>query len=126
MPFSLVTDEVLKEKDNFLFYLESTKSYSFPPSDEFKSSNLLKERKGLMFALLIAETKEGERVLLRGFSGLAESHHQVPGYVNPTYSINAFKELERESDILSLCYEKNLDVKKIIRRGEWTAMLVGV
>ena len=34
--------------------------------------------------------------------------------------------LERESDILSLCYEKNLDVKKIIRRGEWTAMLVGV
>lgn len=98
MPFSLVTDEVLKEKDNFLFYLESTKSYSFPPSDEFKSSNLLKERKGLMFALLIAETKEGERVLLRGFSGLAESHHQVPGYVNPTYSINAFKELERESD----------------------------
>lgn len=34
--------------------------------------------------------------------------------------------LERESDILSLCYGKNLDVKKIIRRGEWTAMLVGV
>lgn len=34
--------------------------------------------------------------------------------------------LEKESDVLSLCYEKNLDVKKIIRRGEWTAMLVKV
>ena len=34
--------------------------------------------------------------------------------------------LEREADILSLCNKKYLTVKKIIRRGEWTAMLTQV
>lgn len=32
--------------------------------------------------------------------------------------------LERESDILSLCGDKKLDVVKMKRRGEWTAMVV--
>ncbi len=34
--------------------------------------------------------------------------------------------LEREADILALCNEKHLTVKKIIRRGEWTAMMAQV
>lgn len=98
MPFSLVTEDVLKEKDKMLAHFRESGSYSYPPLKEYRSENLLKERKGLMFAILIAETKEGERVVIKGFSGLAESHHQVPGYVNPTYSINAFKALEKECD----------------------------
>ena len=98
MPFSLVTEAVLKEKDAMIRHFEESGSYSFPPCDEYRSANLVRERKGLMFAILIALTKEDERVVLRGFSGLAEGHHQVPGYVNPTYSINAFKVLEKESD----------------------------
>ena len=98
MPFTLITEEVLKEKDAMIRHFEESGSYSYPPSNEYKSSELMKERKSLMFSILIALTKEGERVVLRGFSGLAESRHQVPGYVNPTYSINAFKALEKESD----------------------------
>ena len=98
MPFSLVTEEVLKEKDDMIRHFEESGSYSFPPSEKFKSRNLFHERKGLMFAILIAETKEGEKITLRGYSGLAEGCHKVPGYVNPTYSINSFKALEEESD----------------------------
>ena len=57
MPFSLVTEDVLKEKDKMLAHFRESGSYSYPPLKEYRSENLLKERKGLMFAILIAETK---------------------------------------------------------------------
>lgn len=99
MPFCLFTEEVKEIINSTISYFESTNSYSFPPSDEFKTENLLKdERKGLMFSILVAKTKENKKVILRGFSGLAEGRHKVPGYVNPTYSVNEFLELEKESD----------------------------
>ncbi len=98
MPFCLVTEKIRREIDSMLSHFEESRSYSYPASDEYRSENLLKKRKGLMFAVLIAKTKEGEEVVLRGFSGLAERCHRVPGYVNPAYSIKAFKALEEESD----------------------------
>ena len=79
MPFSLITDEIRSLVKETIAYFEESGSYSYPASGEYKSANLLKERKGLMFAVLTALTREGEKVVLRGFSGLAESHHQVPG-----------------------------------------------
>ena len=68
MPFSLVTEDVLKEKDKMLAHFRESGSYSYPPLKEYRSENLLKERKGLMFAILIAETKEGERVVFIQYS----------------------------------------------------------
>ena len=32
--------------------------------------------------------------------------------------------LEKECDILMMCREENIEVQKIIRRGEWTTMVV--
>ncbi len=94
MPFYLKNEETDEEYRKMLDHFQSTSSYSFPPDPDFPTSDILNSKKGMMFAILGARTKTGEKVVLRGFSGQARGRHRVPGYVPPCYSEKAWKEIE--------------------------------
>ena len=98
MAFTLITEDILKEKDEFIRHMEETGSYSYPESKDYSSLELTEGRKGMMFSLLLARTKGGERKLLRGFSGLSKGRCNVPGFVPPCYSSNEFMAITEEYD----------------------------
>lgn len=98
MPFLLVTDEILEEKEKFLKHIRDTGSISYPEDADYPAAYLDNGRKGMMFALLIGRTRTGEKVLLRGFSGLYGGSCTVPGYVNPCYSSREFYRITEEYD----------------------------
>ena len=99
MAFTLITEDILKEKDGFIRHMEETGSYSYPESEEYSAEELNEGKKGMMFSLLIARTKGGERKLLRGFSGLSKGRCLVPGFVPPCYSTNDFEAITKEYDL---------------------------
>ena len=111
MPFMLVTESLEKEKDKFLSEIKKNSSYSFPPSSEYPLSEL-HEKKGIMFSLLIGESRSGEEVVLKGSSGM----RIIPGYVNPCYSRNKMSEaLEKHDKLLK---SANGDEEKKKREAE--------
>lgn len=112
MPFTLVTEEIVAEKDEFIREIEESGSYSFPPSEEYPLADLTDGKKGMMFALLVARTSTGEKKILRGFSGLAKGRCTIPGYVPPCYSANEFTRIAES-------YDKTIkDLGKRILEGE--------
>lgn len=54
---------------------------------EIKADPFLKSlfQEGKMLGVLICENEEGERVVLKGFSGLVKGRSQVPGFVPPIF-----------------------------------------
>ena len=54
---------------------------------EIKADPFLKSlfQEGKMLGVLICENEEGERVVLKGFSGLVRGRSQVPGFVPPIF-----------------------------------------
>ena len=111
MPFMLVTESLEKEKDKFLSEIKKNSSYSFPPSSEYPLSELY-EKKGMMFSLLIGESRSGEEVVLKGSSGM----RIIPGYVNPCYSRNKMSEVLEKHD--KLLKSANDDGEKKKREAE--------
>lgn len=94
MPFYLKNEETDEEYKKMMDHFKSTSSYSFPADPGFSTDDILDLKKGMMFAILCARTKTGEKVVLRGFSGQMLGRHRVPGYVPPCYSEKAWKEIE--------------------------------
>lgn len=67
------------------------------------------EDKGIMLGLLIAETRTGEKVSLRAFSGALDGEYIVKGYVPPCFSAREFEEIVREYDTMLHCYSDRIE-----------------
>ena len=94
----MITNELIEEKERFIGEIRESGSYSFPPSADYPVSDLEDGRRGMMFALLIAETKTKERIVLKAFSGMARGRLRVPGYANPCFSTTKYQAMLDESD----------------------------
>ena len=92
----LETEEARIEAGKMAEAIAASGSASFPPSDEYPSSIL---QDGTMLAVLIARPRSSNGLkVLRGFSGFPAGHPAIPGYVNPCFSVNAWKAATREND----------------------------
>lgn len=113
MDYFLLTDSVKDEAYKLLETLKENNSVSFPPSDDYPLS-LIKE--GTMFGVMIAQTKDGERKVLYGYSGAISGIYNIPGYVHTCFSEKDY------SEYMSL-YDKQIhELTEKIERGEesWT------
>ena len=89
----LETGKAIEEAKNMASEMIRTGSYSFPSSERYKLSSL---NKNTMFGIMICTDNNGNEKILRSFSGAMNGEYKVPGYVNPCFSVNAFKEIEGE------------------------------
>lgn len=89
MDFFLLTTESVSEAEELVRTIRNNGSVSFPPSEEYPLS-LLKE--GNMLGVLIAETKDGERKVLYGYSGALSGVYNIPGWVHTCFSEKDYDE----------------------------------
>ena len=84
----LLTEEAKEEARRLDSLLKENQSVSFPPDREKYPLSLLRE--GAMVGVMLLETKGGERKILYGFSGAMSGHYNIPGWVNPCFSLSTF------------------------------------
>lgn len=84
----LLTDEAKREAEKLDEALKNNQSVSFPPDKTNYPLSLLRE--GAMIGIMILSTKGGERKVLYGFSGAMSSLYDIPGWVNPCFSLSSF------------------------------------
>ncbi len=87
----LETERVLSLASSMAEEMRNADSYSFPPSAEYKLSNL---NKNTMFGIMICTDNNGSEKILRAFSGALNGEYKVPGYVPPCFSVNEFRKIE--------------------------------
>ncbi len=105
----LETPEVREEAAKMAEEMIANNSISFPPSADYPLS--IADEK-TMFAILIAlPPSSDERKILRGFSGSLKRHYQIPGYVNPCFSISHWEEEEKKND------ERIHELTSLIEKG---------
>lgn len=105
----LETDEAREEAKKMIAEMLSSRSISFPPSDEYP----LSLADDMTFAVLIAAPPSSiEHRILRGFSGSAGGRYTIPGFVNPCFSINEWKKTLQIND------NKIHDLTERIAKGE--------
>ncbi len=109
MDFFLLTQDAKNEAEALVDRIRRTGSVSFPPSDEYPLS-LLKE--GVMLGTLIAETKDGERKVLYGYSGALSGRYNIPGYVHTCFS-------EKDWDEYMSLYDSRIHLlTRLIEEGD--------
>ena len=109
MDFFLLTKEAENEAEALVDRIRHSDSVSLPPSDEYPLS-LLKD--GVMLGVLIAETKEGEKKVLYGYSGALSGIYNIPGYVHTCFS-------EKDWNEYMLLYDKRIhELTRLIEEGD--------
>ena len=109
MDFFLLTKEAENEAEALVDRIRHSGSVSLPPSDEYPLS-LLKD--GVMLGVLIAETKEGEKKVLYGYSGALSGIYNIPGYVHTCFS-------EKDWNEYMLLYDKRIhELTRLIEEGD--------
>ena len=91
----LETARAKEEAERMASSIISSQSYSFPPSSLYSASDI---RKSTTFAVMIAETRNGEEKILRAFSGFIDGKASAPGYVNPCFSQHSFDSAAAKND----------------------------
>lgn len=98
-PTEAATEECLKLMQS----LDLTQRLDFDVPKEqanasFSTKHILDESCGQMFGVLVCENEKGERINLKAFSGQYNSQWEVPGWVSPCFSVDAWKEEVAFSD----------------------------
>ncbi|MCI7605901.1 MAG: hypothetical protein MSS69_04015, partial [Spirochaetales bacterium] len=102
----LLTEDAINEARKLYETLVENQSVSFPPDASNYPLSLLRE--GAMVGVMILSTKGGERKVLYGFSGAMSGRYDIPGWVNPCFSLSLFhftfdpydKEIHRLTDLI--------------------------
>ena len=102
----LLTEDAVNEANILHKTLLENQSVSFPPDRDNYPLSLLRE--GAMIGVMVLSTKGGERKVLYGFSGAMSGRYDIPGWVNPCFSLSLFhstfdpydKEIHRLTDLI--------------------------